>query len=78
LADAGWGRDADGETQHRERHHANASCSVAGHDQWPPISRDGVSLYPIWVETGIEFFRARLYSRQTFSLQIEAKGYLLH
>ena len=37
LADAGWGRDEDGETQGRERQHANASYPITGHDQWPPI-----------------------------------------
>jgi hypothetical protein len=37
LADAGWGRDEDGETQGRERQHANASYPITGHEQWPPI-----------------------------------------
>src|SRR5882762_4437793 len=37
LADADRGRHEDGETQDRERQHVNASYSVAGHDQWPPI-----------------------------------------
>jgi hypothetical protein len=32
LPDADWGRNEEGKTQDRERQHANASCSVGGHD----------------------------------------------
>jgi hypothetical protein len=73
LADAGWGRDEDGEAQHREHQHANANCSVAKHDLLPPIRLGTVSLYPICVETGTWFIGARRYARRIFSIQIEAK-----
>jgi len=32
LTDADWSRDEEGKTQHRERQHTNASCSVGEHD----------------------------------------------
>jgi hypothetical protein len=77
LASAGWGRDADGETQDRECHQMKTTCSVAGHGQWAPIPRDSYHSIPYGWKLGQNFPRARLYPGHTFSLLIEAKGYLL-